>query len=101
MSDLNNLIDPELAQIRELVSQGKHTEALPMIEKALRRNPIEPTALRSLTICAVATGQPEVEANLLDELSSAAGEDATFLAYCAQALGNVGRFDEAMPLFER
>jgi len=101
MSDLNNLIDPELAQIRELVSQGKHAEALPMIDKALRRNPIEPTALRSLAICAVASGQPQVEASLLDELSPAAGEDATFLAYRAQALGNVGRFDEAMPLFER
>ena len=101
MSDLNNLIDPEISQLRELVSQNKHAEALPIVQSVLRRNPTDPVALKMLAVCAIVTGQPEFETGLLDELAPAAKEDAVFTAYRAQAMGNVGRFDDAMPLFEK
>ena len=100
MSDLNNLIDPAISQLRELISQNKHAEALPLVENVLRRTPTDPAALKMLALCAAVTGQPEFETGLLEALAPAAKEDAVFTAYRAQALGNVGRFDEAMPLFE-
>ena len=81
MTDLNYLIDPQIAQLRELLSQNKHAEALPILQDVLRRSPCEPMALKMLSIAAIATGQPQVEAELLDELASAAGDDAPFLAY--------------------
>src|SRR5436305_8568612 len=101
MSDLNNLVDPDAAHMRELLQQGKHAEALPLVEKVLRKTPTDPIALRALSVCAMTLGQPEVEANLLDELSSSAADDPLLLAYRAQALGNVARYDESLKLFEK
>ena len=46
MSDLNNLVDPQMAQLRELMSQSKFEEALPVIETILRKSPTDPQALR-------------------------------------------------------
>jgi len=101
MTDLNNLVDPEVAQLRELASQNKLAEALPVCASVLRRKPTDPVALRVLSMASIATGRPEIEVELLDELAPAAGDDPIFTGYRAQAMGNLGRFEESVALFEK
>src|SRR4051794_27825291 len=101
MTDLTDAMDPEAGQIRDFLEQGKHADALPLIETRLRRSPRDAAMLRAMTIACGATGDAEREARLLEELLPNVESDGTFIAYYAQALGNVARFEESLKQYER
>jgi hypothetical protein len=101
MTDLTNALDPEGAQIRELMEQRKFDDALPLIEARLRRSPRDGAMLQALSVTCLATTDAAREARLLEELLPNVEADGTFLAYYAQALGNAARFDESIKTYER
>src|SRR4051794_33531296 len=103
MSDLNKVTDAQpaeptesmaqnkqaeasdIAQAQELAQQGNWRDALPLIENILHREPRNGAAMRLLSRAASALGEVDTEARILDELAPQAGENATFLAFHAQA----------------
>jgi len=95
------LVDMDVLQARNLLQEGQHREALPLLERALRRDPGNGAILSDFSATCGTLGEIELETRVLGELAPKATQNAPLLAHYAQALGDLGQFEQSISAFQQ
>jgi hypothetical protein len=93
--------DPDFVQALRLRQEGRASEALDLLEGAIRRHPRDANVIREFSqVCGI-VGDVEREARVLGELERSVPDNALLLAYWAQALGEIGEYERSLRVYER
>ena len=94
-------VDVDHYQALHLIRVGRPSEAVPLLEAVLERDPRRPEALRQLARARAEDGRLPEAADLLQRLDGAGSAQSTDLVFLADLLMAMGRTDEAISAFER